>query len=675
MATSDIQPILRLTPFRTLRRYLLLSFILILIPSGFAQAPLPEAAIEALTKGQLAATNALLSYDSHFIDRPLWREAVNHGVAAQQAAPDRPEPYRFLGQVYTSIQWYSRAWDAWQMYQSLGGVLNAQTNTYIAEVSSWLGNSAFRNGNYDEAIIFYQALYAINPTSEEANQHLALSYIALEQPEAALIHLQTLTETVADTSYAALLDRVDEQVTYGVAASNAFRQGLDYYSNNQRTEALLAFREAATAGSDFRKAIVWAGRVAQEVGRPQDAVGFWQRAVALDPSDSEAQAALNLTRAQSEWGTAAYNAFQQGLALYAQGNRSAANQAFRQAVQANDRFADAWAYLGRTAFETGAYQEAVTAYDRANRLAPGNSSYASAFAEAERALGEQIAAQQAAQQVQTAQPETEPGAAQPPAEAISGDTPATTADTPAAPDTAENTTDEPIAETTEEVETSDAVAEAPVPVTDALPPDSEPVTNAPTPDPMTLAATTPPPVLVEASVAPARVTNTPLPLLNLSYRHESPDRGGAGAFVFFEAPSALVRDLTGPDSFANGTIYQRLEVISKPSDIPVSYQLCLVPNDDIGVKPACSTAGTINFDSPGIYESSQSVSSFSQSNAIDWRRGITDLFVVIRDEQGNPVDPRYFFDGSGPLELDLFYPMQVRYQAMIVPAGSSFPGW
>lgn len=674
MATSDIQPTLRLTPFRTLRRCLLLSLILMLIQSGFAQAPLPEAAIEALTKGQLAATNALLSYDSHFIDRPLWREAVNHGVAAQRAAPDRPEPYRFLGQVYTSIQWYSRAWEAWQMYQSLGGVLNAQTNTYIAEVSSWLGNSAFRNGNYDEAITFYQALYAINPTSEEANQHLALSYIALEQPEAALIHLQTLTETVADTSYAALLDRVDEQVTYGVAASNAFRQGLDYYSNNQRTEALLAFREAATASSDFRKAIVWAGRVAQELGRPQDAVGFWQRAVALDPSDSEAQAALNLTRAQSEWGTAAYNAFQQGLTLYAQGNRSAANQAFRQAVQANDRFADAWAYLGRTAFEDGAYQEAVTAYDRASRLAPGNSSYASAFAEAERALGEQIAAQQAAQQAQ-AESSPEP-AAQPAPEDIAQDTPATTANTPpTVPDIAEDTADEPVAETTEEVEETDAVVEAPDPATDVTTPDSESVTGDLTPEPTTLAATTPPPVLLEASVAPARVTNTPLSLLNLSYRHESPDHGGAGAFVFFEAPSTLVRDLTGPDSFANGTIYQRLEVISKPSDTPVSYQLCLVPNDDIGVKPACSTAGTLNFDSPGIYESAQPVSSFSQSNAIDWRRGITDLFVVIRDEQGNPADPRYFFDSSAALELDLFYPMEVRYQAMIVPAGSSFPGW
>jgi tetratricopeptide (TPR) repeat protein len=600
---------------------------------------LPEAAIEALTKGQLAATNALLSYDSHYIDRPLWREAVNYGIAAQQAAPDRPEPYRFLGQVYTAIQWYSRAWDAWQTYQALGGVLNAQTNSYIAEVSSWLGNSAFRAGRYQDAIRYYLALYAIEPTSEEANQHLALSYIATEQPEAALVHLQILTETAADISYATLLDRVDEQVTYGVAASNAFRQGLEYYSNNQKTEALLAFRDAVAASTDFRKAIVWAGRVAQELGRPQDAVTFWQRAVALDPSDSDAQAALELTRAQSTWGVAAYNAFQQGLALYAQGNRSAANQAFRQAVAANDRFAEAWAYLGATAFELRNYQEAVTAYDRARRLAPTNSSYAGAHAEAERALSAQLAAEQA-QAAATSQPQTA--------------TPPTEAPQPA-PDTADSPADSAAASATEDSE-------------------AEPVSDTPR-DTTTLAATTPPPVLLEASVAPARQTNAPLTLLNLSYRHESPDRNGAGAFVFFEAPSALVRDLTGPDSYAAGTVYQRLEVISKPSDAPVSYQLCLVPNDDIGVRPACSTSGTLQFTTPGVYESAQPVSTFSQSNAIDWRRGISDLFVVIRDAQGNPVDPRYFFDSAGPLELDRYYPMQVRYQAMIIPAGSSFPGW
>ena len=58
-----------------------------------AQTPLPQAAQDALTKGQQAASAALATYDVHYLDKPLWRDAIEYGIAAQRAAPNRLEPY------------------------------------------------------------------------------------------------------------------------------------------------------------------------------------------------------------------------------------------------------------------------------------------------------------------------------------------------------------------------------------------------------------------------------------------------------------------------------------------------------------------------------------------------------------------------------------------------------
>ena len=60
---------------------------------GAAQQPapaLPEAARVALTQGQQAATAALATYDVHYLDKPLWREAIDYGMTAQRLAPRTP---------------------------------------------------------------------------------------------------------------------------------------------------------------------------------------------------------------------------------------------------------------------------------------------------------------------------------------------------------------------------------------------------------------------------------------------------------------------------------------------------------------------------------------------------------------------------------------------------------
>ena len=60
-------------------------------------------------------------------------------------------------------------------------------------------------------------------------------------------------------------------------------------------------------------------------------------------------------------------------------------------------------------------------------------------------------------------------------------------------------------------------------------------------------------------------------LLDTLYTHTTETKG----FSYFPLPPDVPDNWKGPLNFADGTLHFRLEVISKPSDKPVSYQLCV----------------------------------------------------------------------------------------------------
>ena len=600
---------------------------------SFAQTPLPEAAQDALAKGQQAASEALATYDVQYLDRPLWKEAIRYGEAARSAAPDRLEPYRFLGQVYTIVKWYSRAWDAWKTYVELGGPVTVQTGRYIAEASAWLGDNSFDNQDFGAALTYYDALLSVEPSSAEAAERLALSYLALEQPNEAEGFLEGLVRSDPDNErYQALFEEAREQLTYGVGASRAYREGVELAAAGDAAAALDAFERASQANPDFVAALKSAARTSQDLGRPETALEYWQRVVALEPQNGEALQAVTLTRNQSRWGVRAFAAYQAGVDLYTQGRTEAARQSFRSAVNENSRFGDAWAWLGRIALEAENLSDAVSFYERARTLSPNDSSYANAFQRASQQLAAQVAqadeeAARAAAAVQAAQ-------------------------------AAQQAAQEAAQEAADAAQTTEARAATPPPPPAA----PEPVT-APVPD------TAPAPT--EAS-APRAARAVQVGLLDVAYTHKS-EQGGSGAYSFFGAPDTLARSLTAPVDYAGGTVYQRLEVLSKPSDTPVQYQLCLVPKD-ISTSPACSNA-QLSFSEPGVYETSQPLSSFLNYARVNWANGIDDVMLVVKDGEGRPIDNAYFTQSGDSLELNNYFPMSVRFEAVIVPPGGRFQGW
>ncbi|NJD51368.1 MAG: hypothetical protein FIB07_00695 [Candidatus Methanoperedens sp.] len=161
-----------------------------------------------------------------------------------------------------------------------------------------------------------------------------------------------------------------------------------------------------------------------------------------------------------------------------------------------------------------------------------------------------------------------------------------------------------------------------------------------------------------------------LVIIDVNYIHNTNTR----AFSFFGVGN-IPSNLVSPVNYAGGTIYSRLQVITKPSTKIVNYQMCLFQDALIASKHACTNYQ--KFNSTGTYYASQPMTSLYQYYKIDWSRQLLERMLVVKDRYGMPVDNRYRppfgpFDGE---DFSLYYPMKVRYTAIIVPPNGGQPVW
>jgi tetratricopeptide (TPR) repeat protein len=621
-------------------RALSISLVLVLIWLGaaFGQAPMTPEAAHALQRAHETAQQALATYSSHNIDRPLWQEAIRYGLEAQERSPNSSEPYRFLAETYTRVRLLEQAWRAYDQYEAVGGTLDAAAQQTIIRIGIELAYARYSSRQYNEAIPYYEKVIRFDPSNEVARSHLAQSHLALGNTEAARGYLEALALDFPDnTEYRRLLSQSEATTTFGEAASDAFDQGISLYYSNQLDQAWLAFARAARENPTYQEAFVWAGRVALELRQPADAIPYWERASQLSPDDDTAAYFLRVARQQSNWGIDAFNVFETGVRHYDEGNLSAARASFEEAVQLNPEYSEAWAWIGRTYFETENFQSAFDAYERAVELEAANQTYRYFYAESARLAGTTIAIQPL--------PAPVPDVVSQPA--------------PAQPDMSQPEPAQP-----EPAAPSEPVVQPPPTPTPAPEPQVEP---EPEPEPRVVV---PPPA---PAPTPAATGGEPIILVNTSRTYTPESVATGGAISFLSSSTNLVKDLRNPVNYAGGTLHQRVSVTTKASSEPMQVQVCLVPNDDISVKPTCSSGSQLRFDSPGTFQAQQALSSFSFYEGINWQRGISNLMLLLTDTNGNPIDPVY--SQISHSELNNFYPLEIHYTAILVPAGGQFPGW
>lgn len=151
--------------------------------------------------------------------------------------------------------------------------------------------------------------------------------------------------------------------------------GFGAYSRGEPDRALDYYLTVADLVPTDVNAFVWAGRILVETERPAQAIGYWSRAVELDPADTRSRYFLGLAEEQAIHGTRAVNAFREGVAHYEAGRLPEAAERFARASVHNPDYAAAWAWQGRVAFERDRFGDAATYYGRAVELEPGNETW------------------------------------------------------------------------------------------------------------------------------------------------------------------------------------------------------------------------------------------------------------------------------------------------------------
>jgi hypothetical protein len=150
------------------------------------------------------------------------------------------------------------------------------------------------------------------------------------------------------------------------------------------------------------------------------------------------------------------------------------------------------------------------------------------------------------------------------------------------------------------------------------------------------------------------------------------------AFKFFQMPAANPANWISPVNYSNGTLYQRLQVITKPSATPVMFALCMFQDETISSRHACGSLTKLRFTATGTYTSTQTMTSlFQYATAIDWTRKPNVIMLHITDANKVQPDsyPEYLGRWFGSPNWGLYYPMRVRYTAIVVPSGGGAPVW
>lgn len=140
-----------------------------------------------------------------------------------------------------------------------------------------------------------------------------------------------------------------------VQVGNEF--GYSLYERGELEAALEVYERVAEVVPYSNEAFVWAGRILLELGRPEEAIPYWQTVVARDVRDQRADYFLALAERQATYGIDAANAFQEGIALYEAGQLQQAAERFIRATELNPNYTDAFVWAGRSLLESGRAQE------------------------------------------------------------------------------------------------------------------------------------------------------------------------------------------------------------------------------------------------------------------------------------------------------------------------------
>lgn len=117
------------------------------------QTPSQTSALSYFNTAHELAAQGEIAYPVAFIDFSLWNDAVNNANAAVTLEPENMVYMRYLGELYTTTQWWSEGYKVWKTLEGKQA-LDAQAATWAAKTAAKMGYLRLQRGLKQEAIPF-----------------------------------------------------------------------------------------------------------------------------------------------------------------------------------------------------------------------------------------------------------------------------------------------------------------------------------------------------------------------------------------------------------------------------------------------------------------------------------------------------------------------------------------
>ena len=340
-----------------------------------APAMTPAEAAQKAIELAAQARQALPKSDWN-IDRNLWKQAAAAADQAARAEPQNADYRKLQATIYTDVGFWKRAENAWDAYLALRPDDEA-ARTQAANVQYNIGYAAYQRGDLVSAPLFFQKCSQLQPSNVDCviwNARVALE--GGSYADATSLY-QKAAQLAPDNKTVAYFLQVSTNAgKYGPAATTAFSRAYEALDKGNKAQALELYQTATAAAPNFLEAWREQGRLGLELNNLDAASAAYTAAAALPGASAADNYNLSVVQEAQQVGLPAAKAFRDAYAKYTAGDKAAAEQGFIQATQINAKYAKAWAWAGRTAYERQDYPAAASAYGQAVALDPNDASSA-----------------------------------------------------------------------------------------------------------------------------------------------------------------------------------------------------------------------------------------------------------------------------------------------------------
>lgn len=134
---------------------------------------------------------------------------------------------------------------------------------------------------------------------------------------------------------------------------------------------------------------------------------------------------------------------------------------------------------------------------------------------------------------------------------------------------------------------------------------------------------------------------------------------------YVEPTPGLLDDWVDPIDYTQGTLWIYLEVLTKPTDQPTRFQVCMEATPTY----ACSNQAPV-YTETGVYEWSTTFEEMwsPAGPSVDWSLGVNRFACILKDDANNKPSA----DNVGEETAAQYMPSEVRMVVTLVEAGSEY---